>query len=125
VSPSTVTVKITSGAVDIWSSQDCPRTIRAEDVILRSNEGTKVEVTWSGRRSDDECSRLTDWALPGWYYVDAAALAGEPSDLHFQMEKPEPGVTTETVKPKPRSDEKKSDDRKSEDQEKRDDSERR
>ena len=39
--------------------------------------------------------------MPGWYYVDAAALAGEPSDLHFELETPEPGVVIETVKPKP------------------------
>ena len=100
VSPATLTTKITSGEDDIWSSQDCPRAIPSEDVTLYDNQSTKVEVTWSGKRSDDECSGLTDWALPGWYYVDASALAGEPSDLHFELETPEPGVVTKTVKPK-------------------------
>ena len=105
VSPTTMTMRITSGDDDIWSSQDCPRAIPTDDVVVRNNVGTEVEVTWSGRRSDDDCSRLTDWAMPGWYYVDAAALAGEPSDLHFELLKPEPGVVTKTVKP----DEKQSD----------------
>ncbi|WP_432476351.1 hypothetical protein [Nocardioides sp. GXQ0305] len=104
VSPSTVTVKLTSGDDDIWSSQDCPRAIPTEDVVLRSTVGTEVEVTWSGRRSDDECSTLTDWALPGWYYIDAAALAGEPSDLHFELEKPEPEVVTKKAKPQKKQD---------------------
>ncbi len=45
-------------------------------------------VVWNGKRSDDECSRLTDWALPGWYHVAAAALAGEPSDAQFELEQP-------------------------------------
>jgi hypothetical protein len=70
-------------------------------VTLRNNQSTKVRATWSGKRSDDECSGLTDWAMPGWYYVDASALAGEPSDLHFELETPEPGVVTKTVRPKP------------------------
>jgi hypothetical protein len=101
VSPATLTMKITSGDDDIWSSQDCPRAIPSEDVTLRNNQSTKVRATWSGKRSDDECSGLTDWAMPGWYYVDASALAGEPSDLHFELETPEPGVVTKTLRPKP------------------------
>ena len=38
--------------------------------------------------------------MPGWYYIEAAALAGEPSDLQFQLTAPEPEVVTETVTPK-------------------------
>ena len=99
VSPSTLTMKVTSGSDDIWTSQECPRAIPSEDVVVRNNVGTEVEVTWSARRSDGDCSpTMTDWALPGWYYVDVAALAGEPSDLQFQLERPEPGVVTETVR---------------------------
>jgi len=103
VSPSTVTMKITSGSDDIWSSQQCPRAIPRKEVVLRQDVGTEVEVTWSGRRSDEECSRMAGWAMPGWYYVDAAALAGEPSDLHFELEKPEPEVEERTVEPDPKT----------------------
>ena len=102
VSPTTLTVKLRSGDDDIWSSQDCRRAVPTKEVVVRNNVSTEVEVTWSGRRSDDECSVFTDWALPGWYYVDAAALAGEPSDLHFQLSRPEPEVQVETVQPEPR-----------------------
>ena len=99
VSPSTLTVKLTSGDDDIWSSQDCPRAIPHQDVVLRNNDSTEVEVIWSARRSDDTCSGQTDWAMPGWYYVDAAALAGEPSDLHFELLAPKPDVRQEVVRP--------------------------
>lgn len=100
VSPENLTVKITSGDDDIWFSRHCPRSIPTEDVVLRRDVTTEVEVTWSARRSDEECSRLTDWALPGWYHIEAAALAGEPSDLQFRLVKPDPEVITETVEPK-------------------------
>ena len=99
VSPDTLTVKITSGKDDIWSSRDCPRAIPTKNVVVRSNVSTPVEFTWSARRSDEECSQLTDWALPGWYHIDAAALGGEPSDLQFELTAPKPEVVTETVKP--------------------------
>ncbi len=113
VSPQSLTVKIRSGQDDIWFSSQCPRAIRSQDVVLRNNDTTEVEVTWSARRSDDGCTRYTDWAMPGWYYVEAAALAGEPSDLHFQLTRPEPEVVTETVPPKngKNRDEKNRDDR--------------
>ncbi len=99
VSPDSLTVKVRSGDDDIWFSTDCRRSIPTQDVVLRNNTTTEVEVTWSARRSDDGCTRYTDWAMPGWYFVEAAALAGEPSNLHFQLTRPEPDVVTETVPP--------------------------
>ncbi len=100
VSPKTMTVKIRSGSDDIWFSSQCPRSIPSQNVVIRNNVTTEVDVTWSARRSDEGCTRYTDWAMPGWYYVEAAALAGEPSDLHFQLKRPKPDVVTETVPPK-------------------------
>ena len=99
VSPDTLTVKVRSGDDDVWFSTDCRRSIPTRQVVLRNNDTTEVEVTWSARRSDDGCTRYTDWAMPGWYFIEAAALAGEPSDLHFQLTRPEPDVVTETVPP--------------------------
>lgn len=101
VSPDSVTVKVTSGKDDIWSSLECPRAVPRKDVVVRQDVSTRVDVTWSARRSDEGCTRNTQWALPGWYFVDAAALAGEPSDLHFEVTRPQPKVVTKTVEPKP------------------------
>ena len=103
VSPENLTVKITSGKDDIWSSRECPRAVPTRTVVVRQAVGTKVGLPWSGRRSDDECSRFTEWALPGWYHVAAAALAGEPSDLQFELERPRRQVVTKTVPAKPDS----------------------
>lgn len=101
-SPTTLTMKLTSGSDEIWTSRECPRAVPKRDLVVRNNVSTEIEVTWSGRRSDEECSKLTEWAMPGWYFVNAAALAGEPSDLHFELLRPEPGVVTRTVRPEPR-----------------------
>jgi hypothetical protein len=101
VSPETLTLKITSGDDEIWTSRHCPRAVRNEEVTLRREDTTRVAVTWDARRSDEECSRLTKWALPGWYHVAAAALAGEPSDLQFELQRPEREHVTKTVEPKP------------------------
>lgn len=99
VDPDSLTVKVTSGDDDIWSSRECPRSIPTRNVVVRNAVSTKVGVRWSGRRSDRDCTRLTEWALPGWYHVDAAALAGEPSDVQFRLEAPERPVITQSPKP--------------------------
>lgn len=92
VSPDTLTVKVTSGEDDIWFSRQCPRAVPTRDVVVRKEVSTTVGIRWSGRRSDRDCTRYTDWAMPGWYHVTAAAFAGEPSDVQFQLQKPEPEV---------------------------------
>jgi hypothetical protein len=101
VSPEALTLKVTSGDDEIWTSRECPHAIPHEEVTLRRDHTTRVDVIWDARRSDEECSRLTKWALPGWYHVAAAALAGEPSDVQFQLERPEGEHVTKTVEPKP------------------------
>lgn len=102
VSPETLTLKITSGSDDIWYSRHCPAAVPTQDVIVRQAVETPVVVTWNARRSDAECSDLTEWALPGFYHVEAAALAGEPSDVQFELVRPTSAVVTKTVTPKPR-----------------------
>lgn len=99
-SPRSLTMRVTSGRDEIWTSQDCPGALPRRSLVLRRAVDTVLLVGWSGRRSDDECSRLTEWALPGFYHVEAAALAGEPADVQFELTAPEPEVITQIVGPR-------------------------
>ncbi|MCW2767022.1 MAG: hypothetical protein JWO11_2981 [Nocardioides sp.] len=99
VSPQHLTLKITSGNDDIWSSRQCPRAVPTQDVVVRRDVTTSVGITWNSRRSDQQCTRLTEWALPGFYHVAAAALAGEPSDLQFKLTTPDAPVITDPAPP--------------------------
>ncbi|MCH1866126.1 hypothetical protein [Nocardioides sp. CFH 31398] len=99
VSPETLTMKITSGDDDIWSTRQCPDAVPVSQVVVRNDKTTKVVVPWSGRRSDDECSPATDWAYPGYYVVEAAALAGEPSSVQFQLKAPPAPEVTRSPSP--------------------------
>lgn len=98
VSPRSVVLQLTSGSDRIWSSQDCPRAIEGQSVVVRKEAVTKVHVTWSGQRSDDECTRTTDWAQPGYYHAQAAALGAEPEDQQFKLRSPVPATITATPK---------------------------
>lgn len=106
LSPSTFTVTITSGKDHIWSSRECPTSIKTRDVVVRSAVDAPVSVTWHARRSDEECSRYTDWARPGYYHVQAAALGGEATDVQFRLVAPSAPVITKTVNPEPQDSDK-------------------
>lgn len=101
VSPQSVVVKITSGSDRIWSSQDCPDSIKPTDVVVRSGVPTYVNVVWSGRRSDDSCSRNTPWADKGFYHAFAAVLGSTPTDVQFEVRRAPTDYVTKTAKPKP------------------------
>jgi hypothetical protein len=108
VSPETVAVRLTSGSDRIWSSQDCPKAVPEQQVVLRDREATFVDVTWGGRRSDSDCSRNTQWAEPGYYHLAAAAMGSEPESQQFELNRP---VVTVAPSPTPRpKDKKKQDD---------------
>lgn len=96
-SADTVTLKITSGDDDIWFSSQCPDALPTEDVVVRSGTSTRVTVPWDARRSDEGCTNQRLWAMPGWYHVQAAALAGEPTEVQFELTRP----VSETITPTP------------------------
>jgi len=100
VSSRTLATKITSGNDRIWSTQDCPNAIKPASIVIRSAEPTTVAVAWNGRRSDDDCSKTTAWALPGYYHVTASVIGSEPGDAQFRLGLPPRPVVTKTAKPK-------------------------
>ena len=88
-----------SGTDLIWTTVQCARTIPTEDLVLRNTAPTRVKLTWSARRSEPGCPRLTQWALPGTYHLHVAALAGHPQDLTFLLSAPSPAEVTRTAQP--------------------------
>jgi len=98
-SPETMTVTITSGSDDIWSSRECPAAIAPQDVVVRQAVDAPVVVTWSARRSDEGCTKWTDWARVGFYHVQAAALGGAGTDVQFELVGREPEVITKSAEP--------------------------
>ncbi len=112
-SSTTLTLKITSGKDLIWTSQQCPKAVPTKDFVLRREKASWLTMSWSARRSDETCSRLTEWALPGWYHVAVAPLGGEPDDVQFKLSRPEPEVITASPEPKQKQQKKKQDKKRS------------
>ena len=102
VNRNSVAVKVTSGDDRIWTSQECPAAMPTRPVVLRSAKATTIDVTWSGRRSDPDCSRTTLWALPGYYHLSAAAMGAEAQSQQFRLREPAPATITPSPKAKPK-----------------------
>lgn len=100
LSPKTFTWKITSGPDEIWTSRECPRAVPTRELVVRRDTETTADLVWGGRRSDAECSRLTEWALPGWYHATVAPLAGDPKDTQFELASPTPATVTASPQPR-------------------------
>jgi hypothetical protein len=101
VSADTLTVSITSGDDAIWSSRECPVSITPQEVVVRQAVDAPIGLIWNARRSDEDCSDLTEWAQLGYYHVEAAALGGEPTEIQFELVRPASAVITKTITPKP------------------------
>jgi hypothetical protein len=99
VSSDALAVKVTSGSDRLWSTQQCTAAIPRTLVVVRKDHPTLVPVTWSGQRSDNECSRATSWAEPGYYHAVAAALGGDPTDEQFELVAPPRRTVTATPTP--------------------------
>lgn len=102
-SPSSTVVKVTSGDDDIWSTQHCPDALPEQELVLRTDAEAPAEVTWPAWRSGAGCE-LMQWSLPGFYHVESAALAGEPTDVQFELTTPQPEVIERTITPDPTPD---------------------
>jgi hypothetical protein len=100
VSSSSLTLRIRSGSDKIWSSAQCPTSLPVTDLVVRRDVGATLPVIWSdARRSNKECSRQADWAMPGFYHVAAAALGGEPTEVQFELTRPVAAVITPSATP--------------------------
>ena len=98
-----VTVKITKGGREVWTSRECPDPVPSESVVVRRVVATLVEMTWTpypqGRKGA-ECPGTDDWLMPGSFTATAAALGGEPAESDFVLASPTPETITVTPDPK-------------------------
>jgi hypothetical protein len=99
LSAKTIALKITSGSDLIWTTTQCARTIPTRDLVVRQSQPTRVRLTWDAQRSEPGCPARSEWALPGTYHLQVAALAGRPQSVTFLLTAPSPTEVTRTAHP--------------------------
>jgi hypothetical protein len=99
--PDTVALRVTSGDDLIWETQDCETALEEQSVVVRPAWLTYVEVDWSGRRAGQGCDDSGEFAQPGYYWAEAAALGGEPRRSQFELKTPPEPEPAEKPSEKP------------------------
>ncbi len=98
-------VSMATGARELlWTTQDCPTSLPETTVVARQTVPGRAVAEWSGHRSDEHCSELAPWVLPGDYLAEAVALGGtETGEQEFELESGVASTVTRSVTPTPSS----------------------
>lgn len=95
-----VTLKITRGGKEIWTSRECPGAVPSQSVVVRHVVATVVPMTWDARESDSSCSHRRSWLMPADHFkVEASTLGGEPSETDFSLASPTAPTVTDSPHP--------------------------
>lgn len=83
--PTKLSLTITSGADQIWTTTHCEQAIPRATLVLAKGKESTSTVSWNGRRSGPGCLPGQPFAKPGTY-VAKAVYDGAPSALQaFQI----------------------------------------
>lgn len=85
ITSSTLVLRITSGDDVVWSSDDCPDKLLAEEVVVRAKPAGKYTFTWNGQRSTGSCANTGPDAKPGGYWVEAALIGADAHKAFFDV----------------------------------------
>lgn len=96
-----VNISMRTGARELlWTTQDCPAALPETTVVARQSVPGRAVAEWDGKRSEERCSALAAWVLPGDYLVEAVALGGtETGEQEFEMGGPVRPTVTRTATP--------------------------
>ena len=99
-----ISLKITDGGREVWTSRECPGAIPSDSVVVRRVVATVVQMTWSpfpvGKFVGKQCPGTRDWLRPGTFTASAAALGGEPAETDFVLTAPVAETITRSPDPK-------------------------
>lgn len=85
ITPASLVLRITSGDVVVWSSDDCPDMLPARQVVVRADPATEYRFEWDGKGSVEGCSPAGPTASPGGYWVEAALVGAESHRGYFDV----------------------------------------
>ena len=83
VTPSDATLTIVSGGDRIWSTKDCPAALPTAKRTLLPEHALGWKVTWSGKRSGEDCTTSKVAPKKGYYWAIASFDGAD--DVRFRV----------------------------------------
>jgi len=78
-------LRVTSGPDTVWTSQQCPDSVLAQQLVVRQDKATVYAFDWDGRRSVETCQSPGDVADAGGYWLEAALVGAEIEKAYFEV----------------------------------------
>jgi hypothetical protein len=85
VTPDTLALRITSGSDVVWTSDECPNSVLARELVVRAHQPTVYTFDWNGYRSTPSCSKPGPVAEPGGYWAEAALIGADVHRAYFDV----------------------------------------
>lgn len=85
VRPATFALRISSGTDPIWSTTDCPKTVRTLTRTLGTGKAVRWSVRWDGSRSGKGCTDQPEVPRPGTYLATAQLDGADPVRLRLVL----------------------------------------
>ncbi|MEJ7743925.1 MAG: hypothetical protein WKF73_16140 [Nocardioidaceae bacterium] len=85
ITPDSLALRVTSGADAVWTSQDCPDSVLAQQLVVRSEDATPYQFDWDGRRSVLNCQGKGEVAAAGGYWIEAALVGSTIERSYFEI----------------------------------------
>jgi hypothetical protein len=78
-------LRITSGSDVVWTSDECPNSVLARELVVRAHQPTVYTFDWNGHRSTQTCASPGKVAQPGGYWAEAALIGADVHRAYFDV----------------------------------------
>jgi hypothetical protein len=85
VTADTLALRITSGSDVVWTSDECPNSVLARELVVRAHQPTVYTFDWNGYRSTQTCANPGKVAQPGGYWAEAALIGADVHRAYFDV----------------------------------------
>lgn len=85
ITPSEFVLRITSGDDVVWSSDECPNELLAQQLVVRPHPAAVYTFGWNGHRSTLGCTSVGEAAKAGGYWAEAAVIGGDVYRGYFDV----------------------------------------
>jgi len=79
-------LRIHSGTDRIWSSEHCPKSVKAISTKVKAEDAVAWSMRWDGRRSRAGCEDRPEVPRPGTYFATAQLDGAEPVQLRMILQ---------------------------------------
>ncbi|MBA2444818.1 MAG: hypothetical protein H0V49_05745 [Nocardioidaceae bacterium] len=85
ITADSLALRVVSGSDTVWTSQECPDSVLAEQLVVRQDRAKAYTFNWDGKRSVLSCQGPGEIARAGGYWLEAALVGAGVERAYFEV----------------------------------------